>query len=324
MADILNARERGQNLLHIACQNFNYGSTIENVSAILGLGFDINAVDRWGHSCLDIFVQNASPSKPIRDKPGVIREQEILVFLIQNGANHNATVDGEITVSQIAYEPLCRYGTGCGHGSYHGDLWDSVLHICGYDISEYRAGYTRKAKYTGDDTKVHPRSKYTRAQFELLWQGRETQCPYWDDQPWPLTAGSHVENLLEEVPEGEEEKLEGCICDGYERTKWEGESLSDREETEYDDEADDATGVDAESHFFAAAEEEVLGKQGAETQGDFRWNLGDQNRAFWSQQGGFVGDPESTEAISAALPIFELTNPWLADGAQEFYEQGTY
>lgn len=21
--------------------------------------------------------------------------------------------------------------------------------------------------------------------FELLWEGRESECPYWDDEPWP-------------------------------------------------------------------------------------------------------------------------------------------
>jgi len=64
-------------------------------------------------------------------------------------------------------------------GSYPGDLWDSFLQSRGYDIEKYRGGNYRKAQYTED---------YTRAHFEMLWEGKEHLCPYWDDEPWPPKA----------------------------------------------------------------------------------------------------------------------------------------
>jgi hypothetical protein len=61
-------------------------------------------------------------------------------------------------------------------GSMTGDPWDSVLQTCGYDVSEFHQGYQRRAEYVGG---------YTREKFQALWIGRENQCPYWDDAPWP-------------------------------------------------------------------------------------------------------------------------------------------
>ncbi|CZR37767.1 uncharacterized protein FPRO_07042 [Fusarium proliferatum ET1] len=57
-----------------------------------------------------------------------------------------------------------------------GDLWDSVLDICGYDVSKFRRNYPRKASY---------KNGYSREIFEELWRGSEDRCPYWNDDPWP-------------------------------------------------------------------------------------------------------------------------------------------
>ncbi|KAH8900483.1 hypothetical protein GQ53DRAFT_757493 [Thozetella sp. PMI_491] len=66
--------------------------------------------------------------------------------------------------------------------SYAGDLWDSVLQLHGHDIAAHRS-LTR----TGRTAKYNKR--YSRFDFEALWEGREHFCPYWDDKPWPTGFG---------------------------------------------------------------------------------------------------------------------------------------
>ncbi|KAI0138697.1 hypothetical protein F4776DRAFT_619525 [Hypoxylon sp. NC0597] len=43
-------------------------------------------------------------------------------------------------------------------------------------ISIPKSRYFRTAKHN---------SRYDRNDFEVIWQGREHFCPYWDDRPWP-------------------------------------------------------------------------------------------------------------------------------------------
>lgn len=315
MAEILREDEFGQSLLHASCRNLGYGSTKENVSAILGLGFDINAVDQQGRSCLIVFVQSARPSSQIWNIPGVIREQELLCFLLQHGADPYATIDGTTTVSRIVYGSLCNEWP-CGHGSYHGDLWDSALHICGYDISKFRAGHPRRANYSVD-TNVRFSARYSRAQFELLWQGREAQCPYWDDQPWPLLTGSDGDDYLSRES-GYEDESDYCKFDGYDSTEWKGQSSRDWEDTDYGDESNDVDEKSAANHCSATADEATMHEDAAQAEGRLIWSLNDQQRVSWSQQDDSgAGDLNSSsqEPIFAALSAFELANPWLDDWA---------
>ncbi len=77
------------------------------------------------------------------------------------------------TVSDIAYGTWNRYSE-FRNGSYEGDLWDSVLIKLGYDVLKYRSDITRIPSYT---------KQYTRAGFEVLWEGSRTHCPYWIEPP---------------------------------------------------------------------------------------------------------------------------------------------
>lgn len=171
-------------MLHVACENYELGSTKDNISAILDLGFDINATDNDGITCLGIY-SNSLGHWSGEGPASAIREQEVLVFLLQSGADPHAVIEHGISIVKGIYE--ChdsfrriyrRYKRG-PQGSYCGDLWDSALSICGMDILEFRAGYQRRAEYNW---------AYTRRMFEALWRGRETACPYWDDEPWPPVA----------------------------------------------------------------------------------------------------------------------------------------
>ena len=57
-------------------------------------------------------------------------------------------------------------------GSARGDLWDCALAITGHNVSDYRRGWPREARYG---------EYYTRRDFEELWAGREHLCPYYHD-----------------------------------------------------------------------------------------------------------------------------------------------
>ncbi|KAJ4328886.1 hypothetical protein N0V84_000674 [Fusarium piperis] len=110
-------------------------------------------------------------------------QKDILVFLLNRGADvHSPDIKGRC-VTSFAYNKV--FCTKCRdvYPPYMGDLWDSVLDECGYEVLEFRKTCPRRAHYT---------ELYTRQVFEQLWQGKEGRCPYWDDKPWP-EAPEHVQ-----------------------------------------------------------------------------------------------------------------------------------
>ncbi|KAK2677744.1 hypothetical protein RAB80_006484 [Fusarium oxysporum f. sp. vasinfectum] len=100
---------------------------------------------------------------------------DLLVFVIQNGADVYAVDVGGYQAAHYAYNATCE-ACSLFCPSAKGDLWDAALAQLGYDIGEARRRHPRKALYTAG---------YFREDFERLWRGREGNCPYWDDQPWP-------------------------------------------------------------------------------------------------------------------------------------------
>ncbi|KAI0531906.1 ankyrin [Xylaria digitata] len=151
------------------CENLGYGFTEERLSLLLRLGADIQARDSMGRSCLHICFQNLR----LRS---AIQEFAAIRVLIQNGADIHARDENGDTAYQAAYRGIYSY---YDVGSKAGDLWDCLLQDCGYDIRQFRKDHQRRAVYV---------EKYTREDFEKLWSGRESQCPYWDDTPWPEEA----------------------------------------------------------------------------------------------------------------------------------------
>lgn len=166
-------------LLLAYCDNTYDPYDEETLREILDSGADINARDRSFNNCLHICFKR--PFVSLREfkrlygslikPPGYAA----LKFLIEKGVHVRAINSSGKTVSDYAYSPPLDYRRD--FGSCSGDVWDSALHSCGYDIAEFRTeGHTRKAHYT---------NRYKREDFERLWQGREHFCPYWDDSPWP-------------------------------------------------------------------------------------------------------------------------------------------
>ncbi|KAI0530050.1 hypothetical protein GGR58DRAFT_268391 [Xylaria digitata] len=105
----------------------------------------------------------------------------MLVYAIQHRADVYCANKYGVTASKLAYAEESCYDIERDTGSYRVDLWDAVLHACGYNISEFRTACPRRARYT---------ELYTRKDFELLWKDREHLCPYWEDNEWPMAPNS--------------------------------------------------------------------------------------------------------------------------------------
>ncbi|KAG8667457.1 hypothetical protein FPOAC1_012288 [Fusarium poae] len=98
---------------------------------------------------------------------------ERLTLLLEHGADPFAEDNQGISISEAAYNKLGLRDEILGS---FGDVWDAALHVSGWDIRQFRTIRRRKPRYD---------SFYTRADFEELWRGREDECPYCDDRPWP-------------------------------------------------------------------------------------------------------------------------------------------
>ncbi|KAI0840332.1 ankyrin [Hypoxylon sp. FL0890] len=176
IASIKTFTENGLSPLLLLCQSPSSLYTPKFYEELLDSGADIHARDLEGRTCLHIFIRTLRWYAGLRyyQEDRSLLNFEVLRLLIERGANPRASTPDGLSVSDYAYRlaGLPRYLRG-----YTGDLWDSVLHSCGYDIAEFRTkDHRRKARYN---------FLYSRVVFEKLWRGREHLCPYWDDSPWP-------------------------------------------------------------------------------------------------------------------------------------------
>ncbi|KAF5716073.1 hypothetical protein FMUND_6524 [Fusarium mundagurra] len=127
---------------------------------------------------------------------------DLLMFVLENGGDPYATDDDGYLASHYAYSVTCEADYLFCH-SARGDHWDAAMTYFGYDILETRRHYPRRARYTYG---------YTRRDFEKLWRGREYDCPYWDDQPWPASGQTDtVEHLCPPMRGQLCEDCKGCV-----------------------------------------------------------------------------------------------------------------
>lgn len=133
----------------------------EGFALLLRHGASVRDHDFEGNTCLHLcFNSLHSPYPPSQ----IQRARDAIIYLIQQGADVFAeNIEGQ-SVSDIAYS--LKFG-------WSGDIWDCALARCGYDVSHFRLGRTRQAKYG---------PHYTRDDFEDLWSGAEHLCPYYDPQ----------------------------------------------------------------------------------------------------------------------------------------------
>ncbi|KAJ3547985.1 hypothetical protein NM208_g1225 [Fusarium decemcellulare] len=215
-ADINTYRDSdGDTSFLIACRTRDYGYTKEVFHQVLELGANIHDRDRYGRSCLHICLERLHLPHESREEFKTIR------YLVQRGADIFATTDAGESVSDIAYTTWGRFSEAT---SYPGDLWDAVLSSCGYNIKDFRSGYQRKPRYSSEGEHY----KYYRHNFEQLWKGREDQCPYWDDKPWPPLEPGESDS-----DDSEPSSIRYCSSyDSDDQTEWEDESGSDVDTSE--------------------------------------------------------------------------------------------
>ncbi|KAI0540429.1 ankyrin repeat-containing domain protein [Xylaria digitata] len=156
--------------LLLACRAFNYDDIAERVRRFLDAGANVHLRNNSGQSCLHICLQNARTH--LKASHDLIRSQfHAIKLLIERGADVYAVDKFGKSVSGSVYADMIS--------GFAGGLWDSVLQSCGYGIAEFRKNYKRSASYD---------ENYSRRGFEVLWEGREDQCPYWNDAAWPPDA----------------------------------------------------------------------------------------------------------------------------------------
>ncbi|KAI0552308.1 ankyrin repeat-containing domain protein [Xylaria curta] len=158
------------------CTSFAGDRAVEGLCKLLDAGADINIRDDQGQSCLHRCLRHFWA--PLQSK-WIGKHFDVMQLLVTRGADVYALDNRGQSVCEVAYSQKdLSYGR---RGSYVGDLWDAVLCSCGYDVAEFRRDNQRRANYT---------DSYTRQDFETIWKGRENQCPYWNDGPWPPDAPS--------------------------------------------------------------------------------------------------------------------------------------
>ena len=178
------------------------------LSFLLTQGADIRARTIDGSTCLHVYLMHLigdlmPQQQPVFSKG--LEEQQILMDLVEKGADIHARDNYGRSVSDIAYqsrtfdwlpfdtpreEEQLNYVSVRVQSGYVGDLWDSVLVSRGHDLMEFRGGHPRRPAYC---------ESYTRQNFGMLWAGREEMCPYWDDMVYPKgVVGAEVKELLDE------------------------------------------------------------------------------------------------------------------------------
>lgn len=177
------------NLIYFFCHawaessavDFNPEQERQTLDLLIDHGYSLLAFYGWESGLQGFF----SSRKELFSR--VLERRDLFIYLISRGTDPCTADTKGKTPSYIAYGSMCK-PCSMSQSSLIGDLWDTVLDICGYDISRFRHNYPRKASY---------KNGYSREIFEELWRGREERCPYWNDKPWPEFSNQEVEFTFE-------------------------------------------------------------------------------------------------------------------------------
>ncbi|KAF5723497.1 hypothetical protein FMUND_1821 [Fusarium mundagurra] len=167
--------------LESSAEDFNPGQERQTLDLLISHGYNLQTFEGKQTGLHGFF---SSERKSFSRVP---ERRDLLTYLISKGADPCMADSWGQTPSQLAYGSMCK-PCSMSQSSLMGDLWDTVLDICGYDISIFRRNYPRKASY---------RNGYSRETFEELWRGREERCPYWNDEPWPEFSTKEAKSTFE-------------------------------------------------------------------------------------------------------------------------------
>ena len=140
---------------------------------------------------------------------------DILLLLVRNGADVDATDNDNVSISMLAYSNQNE-----ASGNHRGDILDRALVECGYNLLERRKDFPRRPIYS---------RWYTREEFEEIWEGWESHCPYYDEPPeWDP----------KEIEANYADEVEHCGLDMSERIKFNDEVEGGDEIELYNDSKD--------------------------------------------------------------------------------------
>ncbi|KAF5568810.1 hypothetical protein FPHYL_2617 [Fusarium phyllophilum] len=164
-----------------SAEGFNPGQERQTLDLLISHGYNLQAFGGKQTGLHGFFLNKRKSFSRVTER------RDLLTHLISRGADPcTADIIGE-TPSYLAYGSMCK-PCSMSQSSLMGDLWDTVLDICGYDIPTFRRNYPRKASY---------KNGYSREIFEELWRGREERCPYWNDEPWPEFSNKEAKSTFE-------------------------------------------------------------------------------------------------------------------------------
>ena len=136
--------DHGRTALLLCTGEFGYGANLRCVEFLLDRGADVTTKDDDGNTCLHNVLQSSHLSG--HDNRDELKN--LLVLLIQAGADVYATTNDGESVSDMAYtfildffEPICL-----------GHVWEEALLTCGYDATWFREDFCRrKHAVVGDE-----------------------------------------------------------------------------------------------------------------------------------------------------------------------------
>ncbi|KAK1981013.1 hypothetical protein LZ30DRAFT_107046 [Colletotrichum cereale] len=149
----------GQTMMHQSMR----GSQEENIRALIKVGADVNAKNCFGQNCLQYLVEEMCMVGRCVD-----RDLKVLGILMETGADIFSRDEEGLSIWDTAIENRQQ-------GSYARDALDSMLVSYGYhaEVVEFAEKVPRHGAYT---------KWYRRRHFDLMWEGKEHLCPYYDDE----------------------------------------------------------------------------------------------------------------------------------------------
>ena len=213
----------GESPLLLLC-NFGYFN-VAKFTLLLRRGatvYDRSTLE--GKTCLHLCFVLLGITKDDRGYIGDIRDG--LVYLIQQGADVRAKDKYGVSVSDEAYGVYTRNITL--RSRIRENIWDCVLTICGYDISDFRRR-PRRAIYS---------PAYSRMDFEELWAGYEHLCPYYDDEDDAI----YLSDIGETDYESDDDDGNCCSGSAEEDVVDSGDENGNMERAEDDDWSDSEDG----------------------------------------------------------------------------------
>ena len=158
-----------------------FGLSPASVSLMARRGAEIHARDADGWTCLHWCFYRVCAQW--HEKVNIRLFRDGVHHFIKSGADMFAEDNHGHSVSYRAYQgaPFVDWAyqgtpfvhSWCGAG---GDIWDSILADLGYDVGEFREKYGQPWKPTFHE------GCHTIEDFEMLWQGKEHLCPYYEER----------------------------------------------------------------------------------------------------------------------------------------------